>query len=383
MKGFKEKQELIEAQRKGMPLQEIFLRLFFSNFLLHQEIFFYQKEIFVLKEQISKDRQEHFETTLSASEEKELEVSFVFSKCCLSQLNTITEEVIEELNSYLLSFLILDHLKSLNKETALALSLFKGEYLSLNSLQSLNPQILQEICQLGKSSVFIPKFSRTFFKLVLNSIAEVNEEIVEIFSHECFIKNLYLGGITSFRDSVLKRLCESPRIKKLSLNGLQKLDENQAEILSQFKGIGLELDGLKTLEIKVAQKLFQFQEIFSFISLNGLGELEEGVAEALSLWTPTPPLRPLPFLSKISLSGLNVLQRKELEALSCWKGFSLCFNGLKELKSDILPFFSQLEVEQLQLKGLEYLELETVSRLNFSKINSKNIKFRWFKRART
>jgi hypothetical protein len=371
MKEFKDREEVIEAQRKGIPLQEIYLGLFFSNLLLSQESSVYQKELFVVKKRISRDREKHLEGSLSASEEKEVEVSFIFSKLCLSQWNTLTEEVIEKLNSYSFSFLILDHLKDLNQETALALSLFRGEYLSLNSLQSLE-KLGNEISQLGKSHSFSYRHSQRNFKLVLNGVKEIDEEIAVTLAHESRIKNLYLGRIRNLEESTLSILCKSERIKKLCLNGMESLNEEQALILSRFKGLGIELDGLKALGAKVAQKLFQFQEVFAFISLNGLNHLEKGVAEAVNQWTPKLT-QPRCTLSEISLSGLNVLKVKEIEALLKWRGLRLCLNGVKELKPEIWQFLSQLPLRELQLKALERLELETTPSSILSQMKSKKL----------
>jgi hypothetical protein len=360
MKGFKERQELTSAQRAGMPLREIFLRLFFSDFLISQECFSLQKELFTLKERILKDREKHFENILLPSEEKELEVSLIFSKYCLLPYKTITEELIQELNDCLLSFLILDHLNSLNRETALALSLFQGEYLSLNSIRTLLPESIQGI-HWGKKSSFDKRYSKKYFKVVLNGLEEIEEESAEILTQDCLIRNVYLEGLRDLKDSFILSFCESNKIQNLNLNGIQKLDKNQAEKLSRFKGIGLELDGLKSLDQKVAEKLFQFQDHFYFISLNGLVQLEKGVAEAFSLWNPKHFQRTHPFSSRILLSGLSVLESKDLEALRRWKGLSLCLNGLKELKPEIWRFLSQLPLRELQLKALECLDLEIAS----------------------
>lgn len=358
MKGFKDKQDLIEAQRKGMPLQEIFLRLFFSNKLLSQETFLFQKELFVLKERISRDLKK-ISQFFSPAEEKEVGVSLIFSKYCLSPYKTITEEMIQELNDCLLSFLILDHLNSLNRETALALSLFQGDYLSLNSLQTLE-KLGNEISQLGKSCSSSYLYPKRYFKLVMSGVEELNVETAEILSQKSFVTSLYLDGVRNLEDIALRKLCESRRIRKLCLNGIENLDEEQALILSRFKGLGIELDGLKVLDAKVAQKLFQFQEVFAFISLNGLDHLEKGVAEAFSQWTPKFT-RPIYVISEISLSGISVLKVKEIEALLNWRGLRLRLNGVKELKPEIWRFLSQLPLRELQLKALERLDLEIAS----------------------
>jgi hypothetical protein len=84
-------------------------------------------------------------------------------------------------------------------------------------------------------------------------------------------------------------LSKKRKSHSIRLNGIEEINESEAEILSQYNGNFISLDGLKSLGLPVTQKLALYQgcsdaNVFpqASISLRGLKCLTDDEAQALA-----------------------------------------------------------------------------------------------------
>lgn len=143
-----------------------------------------------------------------------------------------------------------------------------------------------------------------------------------------------------------------------------EITEEAAKALSRYQG-DLELDGLKELSAEAAKDLVKHGDLqdpddgyedqpsgFS-LSLNGLAEIPEEVAEALS-----------DYKSYLKLDGLNEISSVAAKALSkgeCMLGISL--NGLRQISAEVAESLSKCDWT-LQLDGLTEISEEVATALS-------------------
>lgn len=120
----------------------------------------------------------------------------------------------------------------------------------------------------------------------------------------------------------------------LSLNGLKSLDDNLAEILSQYKG-ALSLGGLTQISDETAMHLAKIKHN---LILSGLTEISEKSAEYLSEhkghWKDAAPLY---------LDGLNKISDEVAKHLGNHQGHYLSLNGLTEISEKSAEYLSKAE----------------------------------------
>jgi hypothetical protein len=108
----------------------------------------------------------------------------------------------------------------------------------------------------------------------------------------------------------------------LGLQGLTTLDADTAKVLAEFKCQLLDLNGLTTLDVATAKALSEFKG--ACLDLNGLTTLDAAIAKALSDFKG-------PWLI---LNGLTTLDSDAAEALAKFKGQLVYVNGLATLDAD-------------------------------------------------
>jgi hypothetical protein len=185
----------------------------------------------------------------------------------LSSFVKISDAALEVFSSYEIK-LELNGLTELSDAAAESLSKHKGD-LELNGLTELSDAAAESL-------------SRHKGDLYLNGLTELSDAVAECFSK--FQDSLQLGGLTEIKDTsahlALANLLKSksysadhielPSVQKISdaalealstsefslcLNGLGELSDTAAEILSQYSGNYLKLEGLTSLSKKAAQSL--------------------------------------------------------------------------------------------------------------------------------
>ena len=129
----------------------------------------------------------------------------------------------------------------------------------------------------------------------------------------------------------------------LTLDGLKKVDAALAQIFGSYTCNELHLNGVGALDVNALKGLAQFKG--GVLSLNGLTELTERQAWALSLYTGRLEINGVQHISQAALRSLLGKQRaismrgiKEVDAYSAailakFKGSYLYFYGLEDLDS--------------------------------------------------
>lgn len=159
-----------------------------------------------------------------------------------------------------------------------------------------------------------------------------------------------------------KKLVATHRGGKLNLDGLQTLDVDAAEELSQFDGEYLSLDGLKSLPLDLARTLHKFQ--CTGLGLNGLGftvhlhtVLRPEEAEAITT-----------FNGIVSLGKVTRINGNVARILTRFKGQGLYLKNVEELSGDAGRILSGARFGGLGLvlSGLKYCAADdlTVLRAN-------------------
>ena len=154
-------------------------------------------------------------------------------------------------------------------------------------------------------------------------------------------------------------LLQSPSVEDLEILNqfsflvldIDAISLKQAQVLSQFKGRWLYLDGLRSLDVESAQALSQFKG--SELYLNGLTSLDAESAKALSQ-----------FQGSLYLNGLTSLDAETAQALSLFQGWDLYLNGLTSLDAETAKALSQFKGGELYLNGLTSLDAETAQALS-------------------
>ena len=153
---------------------------------------------------------------------------------------------------------------------------------------------------------------------------------------------LDLSGLKTLDDKVAAELAKWPGLT-LNINGLASIDANVAKELAAWKGTTLDLSGLKTLDDKVAAELAKWPGLT--LNINGLTSIVANVAKELAAWKGTA----------LDLSGLKTLDDKVAAELAKWPGLTLNINGLASIDANVAKELAAWKGATLDLSGLEQL----------------------------
>ena len=140
------------------------------------------------------------------------------------------------------------------------------------------------------------------------------------------------------------------------MHGIKSLDIDSAQALSAWRGYGLEMNGLSTINPEVAQALASIESDapwMSYILLEGLQELEEESARGLSQYKG----------GKLFLNGIKKATPEMMHGLKDYKR-TVILNGVQELDIETAKAFSKTDIEFIWFNGLQELELETARALS-------------------
>ena len=131
------------------------------------------------------------------------------------------------------------------------------------------------------------------------------------------------------------------------LNEVTVLTEAAAKELMKYKGVELDLSGLKTLDDKVAAELAKWPGLT--LNINGLTSIVANVAKELAAWKG----------ATLDLSGLEQLSQPAAEALAEWHGELLRLTSLKSIGNDVAQELVKADAESLDLVRLVSVSEET------------------------
>ena len=157
---------------------------------------------------------------------------------------------------------------------------------------------------------------------------------------------LDLSGLKTLDDKVAAELAKWPGLT-LNINGLASIDANVAKELAAWKGTTLDLSGLKTLDDKVAAELAKWPGLT--LNINGLASIDANVAKELAAWKG----------ATLDLSGLEQLSQPAAEALAEWHGELLRLTSLKSIGNDVAQELVKADAESLDLVRLVSVSEET------------------------
>ena len=157
---------------------------------------------------------------------------------------------------------------------------------------------------------------------------------------------LDLSGLKTLDDKVAAELAKWPGLT-LNINGLASIDANVAKELAAWKGTTLDLSGLKTLDDKVAAELAKWPGLT--LNINGLTSIVANVAKELAAWKG----------ATLDLSGLEQLSQPAAEALAEWHGELLRLTSLKSIGNDVAQELVKADAESLDLVRLVSVSEET------------------------
>jgi hypothetical protein len=141
----------------------------------------------------------------------------------------------------------------------------------------------------------------------------------------------------------------------LGLQGLTTLDADTAKVLAEFKCQLLDLNGLTTLDVATAKALSEFKG--ACLDLNGLTTLDAAIAKALSDFKG----------QQLRLNGLTALESDTAKALAEFKGPWLILNGLTTLDSDAAEALAKFKGQLVYVNGLATLDADAAAALAASK----------------
>ena len=157
---------------------------------------------------------------------------------------------------------------------------------------------------------------------------------------------LDLSGLKTLDDKVAAELAKWPGLT-LNINGLTSIVANVAKELAAWKGTTLDLSGLKTLDDKVAAELAKWPGLT--LNINGLTSIVANVAKELAAWKG----------ATLDLSGLEQLSQPAAEALAEWHGELLRLTSLKSIGNDVAQELVKADAESLDLVRLVSVSEET------------------------
>ena len=131
------------------------------------------------------------------------------------------------------------------------------------------------------------------------------------------------------------------------LNEVTVLTKAAAKELMKYKGVELDLSGLKTLDDKVAAELAKWPGLT--LNINGLASIDANVAKELAAWKG----------ATLDLSGLEQLSQPAAEALAEWHGELLRLTSLKSIGNDVAQELVKADAESLDLVRLVSVSEET------------------------
>ena len=169
------------------------------------------------------------------------------------------------------------------------------------------------------------------------------------------VQKLSLNGLTQISPEVLEHLV---RVEELSLNGLTSISDEQALILGQTSR--LSLNGVESLSDEQFATLHQNQ---NFITLRGLLRLTDAQADSLSkFWPRMLLLNELKFINDEQAALLGQIEDLYLDGISKvtdgqMKSFSnvnlLSVNGLSSLTDSQAQSLQEIRI--LELEGVEQI----------------------------
>ena len=136
-----------------------------------------------------------------------------------------------------------------------------------------------------------------------------------------------------------------------STDELEYLNPQQAkELILASRGTDLLLDSLLTIDTLTAKVLSQHES--RKLSLNGLKNLDQGSADALSTAS-----------GMLCLDGLSSINRDIATTLSSTNCDDLTLNGISVINTDVAESLSKFHGKRLHLNGIANLDKEVARRL--------------------
>lgn len=244
-------------------------------------------------------------------------------------------------------------------ESASALALATAKYLVTGQLLALTldvlPDTLVEAINAERDSFDWDRHPPN--DLIVRSNARLDETSAAALGS---VRNVFLDNISELSSEAAKELSNVQG--DLSLNGLSELPEGVADALGNKNGGELCLDGVREFSDAAAQRLFRRHGGFS---LNGLLSLSQTAAHALGQTS--------------GLLHLNALESlpDEVAVEVAKRDGQLFLNGLKELSATAATALAKQKVEKnsgsLSLAGLTHLSPTVAKALSKAKHYSLNV----------
>ena len=203
----------------------------------------------------------------------------------LNDLETLPDKHAEILSSFN-GTLDLNGLEIISRTSLEILLGFKGQKLCLNGLKklptgftapteprpySLSLDDLKELSELDAIEL-----SKTGNSLSMDGLKDASDvALANLLKHRGSIS---LNGLTDLPPLAAKSFTENHSreyYETISLNGITALSEQTAQYLGKGKTIGLNLDGITSMDASIA---INFNEFLGDLSLNGLQEIDEKIA---------------------------------------------------------------------------------------------------------
>lgn len=280
-------------------------------------------------------------------------------------LNSITPGIGHIFSQWKGKYLDLQGLKELNLDLAKALVLWSGTHLNLSGIQQITPSVAHLLAQWKGEYLF------------LNGIQALDEKTANaLFQWEG--KMLFLRGCECLGNREKMVIFKDSKVQGVSLNGLKQIDLEMANNLSQLEDITVLLEGLKeiskdvakillsskanvyfwrgleTLDHKVAKLLLTKRSRLNYrLDLKSLKTLDEQTAKVLSEWNG----------KCLFLSGIQTLDQKSAYQLANWRGTHLHLEGIQKMEEGVIDSLSHFGGYALHLDGLAELNQNEIGAL--------------------
>ena len=236
-------------------------------------------------------------------------------KASIGNAPVLTKKIFAIHLKHSLNEIWLDKYAAVSPEISTLLKTPRATHLYLNGIQSLSDDEARAI-------------STGYGDLFLDGLAEITPKALRSVSgRKC------KGGIT------------------LSLSGLPEITVDSAEIIARNKNLRICLDGVKALKADVAAALAALQGSDAALGLDGVQNLDEGVAKALRSAK-----------CDISLDGLSDLSPEAARFLCAIQG-GVSLNGLTKVSDKVAGFLGH-QRGALFLNGLRTLSVAAADALS-------------------
>ena len=158
---------------------------------------------------------------------------------------------------------------------------------------------------------------------------------------------LFLPALRSL-DPASARALACSRVSGIFLDGLERLEPWTFELLAVGRR-RLSFAALEQIDVVLAERMAEFG---GALSLDGVAELSEDVAAALSTWSGYGEQ------CNLSLNGLRTLTPAAAESLAAIPGWGLSLDGLEELPLPIAERLARWRGARLTLDGLRAVDAE-------------------------